>query len=148
MARRKDRTRQARGTAVPVFRTATYARLSVDSGTAGSDSIASQQMLMRDFLKGKEEFALVREYKDDGVSGTRFDRQALECLLSDVRKGKINCIVVKDFSRFGRDHIEVGNYLEKVFPFPTHGPGRQWAAAPAPLPDRAAQRQPEVPPDQ
>ncbi len=117
MARRKDRTRQARGTAVPVFRTATYARLSVDSGTAGSDSIASQQMLMRDFLKGKEEFALVREYKDDGVSGTRFDRQALECLLSDVRKGKINCIVVKDFSRFGRDHIEVGNYLEKVFPF-------------------------------
>ncbi len=54
---------------------------------------------------------------DDGVSGTRFDRQALECLLSDVRKGKINCIVVKDFSRFGRDHIEVGNYLEKVFPF-------------------------------
>ena len=117
MARRKDRTRQARGTAVPVFRTATYARLSVDSGTAGSDSIASQQMLMRDFLKGKEEFALVREYMDDGVSGTRFDRQALECLLSDVRKGKINCIVVKDFSRFGRDHIEVGNYLEKVFPF-------------------------------
>ena len=117
MARRKDRTRQARGTAVPVFRTATYARLSVDSGTAGSDSIASQQMLMRDFLKGKEEFAVVREYKDDGVSGTRFDRQALECLLSDVRKGKINCIVVKDFSRFGRDHIEVGNYLEKVFPF-------------------------------
>ena len=77
MARRKDRTRQARGTAVPVFRTATYARLSVDSGTAGSDSIASQQMLMRDFLKGKEEFALVREYKDDadiiGLNQKTFD---------------------------------------------------------------------------
>ncbi len=100
-----------------LFRTATYARLSVDSAVTESDSVASQQMLMRDFIKGRDEFFLVREYKDDGISGTRFDRQAFDSLLGEVRKGNINCIIVKDFSRFGRDHIEVGNYLEKVFPF-------------------------------
>lgn len=100
-----------------LFRTATYARLSVDSAVTESNSITSQQMLMRDFIKDRDEFILVREYKDDGVSGTRFDRQAFDSLLDEVRKGNINCVIVKDFSRFGRDHIEVGNYLEKVFPF-------------------------------
>lgn len=118
MARTKDRARQEIKTGKsPVFRTATYARLSVDSAVSESDSITSQQMLMRDYIKGRDEFILVREYKDDGISGTRFDRQAFDSLLGEVRKGNINCIIVKDFSRFGRDHIEVGNYLEKVFPF-------------------------------
>lgn len=133
MARTKDRARQeikaiantelSTGTLMKktaktlLFRTATYARLSVDSAVTESDSITSQQMLMRDYIKGKNEFFLVREYKDDGVSGTRFERQAFDSLLGEVRKGNINCIIVKDFSRFGRDHIEVGNYLEKVFPF-------------------------------
>lgn len=100
-----------------LFRTATYARISVDSAVTESDSINSQQMLMCDYIKDRGEFFLVREYKDDGISGTRFDRQAFDSLLEEVRKGNINCIIVKDFSRFGRDHIEVGNYLEKIFPF-------------------------------
>lgn len=118
MARTKDRARQEiKAGKNPVFRTATYARLSVDSAVSESDSVTSQQMLMRDYIKGRDEFFLVREYKDDGISGTRFDRQAFDSLLGEVRKGNINCIIVKDFSRFGRDHIEVGNYLEKVFPF-------------------------------
>ncbi len=118
MARTKDRARQEIKTGKsPAFRTATYARLSVDSAVSESDSITSQQMIMRDYIKGRDEFFLVREYKDDGISGTRFDRQAFDSLLGEVRKGNINCIIVKDFSRFGRDHIEVGNYLEKVFPF-------------------------------
>ena len=121
MARTKDRARQeikaGTLTKTSVFRTATYARLSVDSAVTESDSIISQQMLMRDYIKGRNEFFLVREYKDDGISGTRFDRQAFDRLLGEVRKGNINCIIVKDFSRFGRDHIEVGNYLEKIFPF-------------------------------
>lgn len=121
MARIKDRARQEIKAGAlaksPVFKTATYARLSVDSAVSESDSITSQQMLMRDYIKGRDEFFLVREYKDDGISGTRFDRQAFDRLLGEVRKGNINCIIVKDFSRFGRDHIEVGNYLEKVFPF-------------------------------
>lgn len=117
MARSKDRARQESRTRLPAFKTATYARLSVDSLVSESDSIASQQMLMRDYIKGRDEFFLVREYKDDGISGTRFDRRAFDSLLAQVRKGSINCIIVKDFSRFGRDHIEVGNYLEKIFPF-------------------------------
>lgn len=118
MARTKDRARQEiKAGKTLAFRTATYARLSVDSAVTESDSITSQQMLMRDYIKGRDEFFLVREYKDDGISGTRFDRQGFDSLLAEVRKGNINCIIVKDFSRFGRDHIEVGNYLEKVFPF-------------------------------
>lgn len=115
MARTKDRARQEPNSLL--FRTATYARLSVDSAVTESDSITSQQMLMRDFIRGRDEFFLVREYKDDGISGTRFDRQAFDSMLEEVRKGNINCIIVKDFSRFGRDHIEVGSYLEKIFPF-------------------------------
>lgn len=129
MARTKDRARQEPRQEMKagfslnssektlLFRTATYARLSVDSAVTESDSITSQQMLMRDFIKGRDEFFLVREYRDDGVSGTRFDRQAFDSMLEEVRKGNINCIIVKDFSRFGRDHIEVGSYLEKIFPF-------------------------------
>ena len=136
MARRKDRTRQECGMAasigepgdrmedsgragavVPIFRTATYARLSVSGGWTESDSISSQQMLMRNYIRGKEEFFLVKEYQDDGASGTGFDRRAFGCLLEEVWKGNINCIVVKDFSRFGRNHIEVGDYLERIFPF-------------------------------
>ncbi len=129
MARIKDRARleprqEIKAGAYPdspaktlLFRTATYARLSVDSAVTESDSIISQQILMRDYIKGRDEFILVKEYKDDGISGTRFDRQAFDSLLGEVRKGNINCIIVKDFSRFGRDHIEVGNYLEKIFPF-------------------------------
>lgn len=118
MARTKDRARQEiKSGKSTVFKTATYARLSVDSAVTDSDSITSQQMLMRDYIKGRDEFLLVKEYKDDGISGTRFERQAFESLLTEVRKGNINCIIVKDFSRFGRDHIEVGSYLEKIFPF-------------------------------
>lgn len=94
MARTKDRARQEPNSLL--FRTATYARLSVDSAVTESDSITSQQMLMRDFLKGRDEFFLVREYKDDGISGTRFDRQAFDSMLEEVRKGNINCIIVKD----------------------------------------------------
>lgn len=121
MARGKDRTRQQiKGDGlpeIPVFRTATYARLSVQSDIKKSGSIESQQRLMRDYIRDREEFFLAGEYKDDGISGTRFDRKAFDSLLYEVRKGNINCIIVKDFSRFGRDHVEVGNYLEKIFPF-------------------------------
>lgn len=88
MARTRDRARQEiRVGKSSVFKTATYARLSVDSAVSESNSITSQQMLMRDFIKGRDEFFLVREYKDDGISGTRFDRQAFDSLLGEVRKG-------------------------------------------------------------
>lgn len=63
------------------------------------------------------EFVLVREYADDGYSGVTFDRPQFQEMMEDVKNKKINCIIVKDLSRFGRNYIEVGKYLEQVFPF-------------------------------
>ena len=68
-------------------------------------------------IKAKSNCIKDSVYIDDGISGTRFDRQAFDSMLGEVRKGNVNCVIVKDFSRFGRDHIEVGSYLEKIFPF-------------------------------
>lgn len=116
MARKTDRAGQKCGAGEPVFYTASYARLSVESSVSKSDSIKSQQMLICEYMEGRKEFVLVGEYADDGISGTRFERQAFDRMLDGVREGRINCIIVKDLSRFGRDYIEVGNYLEKVFP--------------------------------
>lgn len=59
----------------------------------------------------------IMEYVDDGYSGKNFDRPEIKRLLKDASKNRIQCIMVKDFSRFGRDYVEVGNYIEKVFPF-------------------------------
>lgn len=59
----------------------------------------------------------MREYVDDGKTGTDFSRQAFSRMIADLKAGMINCVVVKDLSRFGREYIEAGNYIEKVFPF-------------------------------
>ncbi len=69
-----------------------------------------------DFLKKHPEMELYDEYKDDGRTGTNFDRPEFNRMLEDARKGRINCIIVKDLSRFGRDYIECGRYIEKIFP--------------------------------
>ena len=58
-----------------------------------------------------------KEYADDGYSGVNFDRPAFQEMMDDVKAGRINCIIVKDLSRFGRNYIETGKYLEQVFPF-------------------------------
>ena len=63
------------------------------------------------------EIAVYNIYSDLGKTGTNFDRPGFERMMNDVREGKINCILVKDFSRFGRNYIETGNYLEKILPF-------------------------------
>lgn len=107
-----------------LFKVAIYLRLSKDDGDfsfAGngkneSNSIHSQRELLLDFLKKHPEMELYEEYKDDGWTGTNFDRPDFARMMEDVRKGKINCIIVKDLSRFGRDYIECGKYIEKIFP--------------------------------
>lgn len=94
-----------------------YVRLSVlDSGKKDSDTVQNQENILRSFIANKAEFRLHSVHVDNGETGVHFKRDAFEDLLDDVRIGKINCIIVKDLSRFGRNFIEVGNYLEKVFP--------------------------------
>lgn len=84
-----------------------------------SNSIKSQREILTEYVKGRAEFAgyQIVEFCDDGYSGTHFERPQVQRLLAGVRRGEISCIAVKDFSRFGRNYIEVGNYLEQVFPF-------------------------------
>lgn len=95
-----------------------YVRLSVlDSGKKDSDTVQNQENILRSFIANKTEFRLKSVYVDNGETGVNFKRDAFEDLLEDVRTGKINCIIVKDLSRFGRNFIEAGDYLEKVFPY-------------------------------
>ncbi len=99
-----------------VWKTALYIRLSREDGDkAESDSIGSQREILKEYLKRCPDMELVDIYADDGYSGTNFDRPDFKRMMEDVEAKRINCIVVKDLSRFGRNYIEVGNYLDKVF---------------------------------
>lgn len=84
-----------------------------------SDSIANQRNLISDFISKQPEFkhAQIVEFCDDGWSGRNFKRPAVMEMLKQVKEGRIQCIVVKDLSRFGRNYLEVGNYISRVFPF-------------------------------
>lgn len=94
-----------------------YLRLSREDGDKlESDSIKNQRELIREYFDQHEELEFVDEYVDDGYSGTSYDRPAFQRLLEDVNAGKVNCIIVKDLSRLGRNYIETGRYLEKIFP--------------------------------
>ena len=105
-------------------KTAVYIRLSEEDDNVDgrakkeSDSVTSQRILLKSFVidqLGVAE-ADILEYVDDGVSGTYFKRQGFQQLQDDMRSGEIGCVVVKDFSRFGRDYLEVGFYIEYIFP--------------------------------
>ena len=103
------------------YRTAMYLRLSkgdadVDGmDKAESNSITNQRMLIEHFLEKNPELNLVGVYADDGYTGTNFDRPEMKRMMDDVEAGKIDCIVVKDLSRFGRERIETGTYIAKTF---------------------------------
>ena len=100
-----------------IYNTALYLRLSRDDELQGeSSSITTQRSMLRLYAK-EHHLNVIDEYIDDGWSGTNFDRPGFERMMNDVRAGIINCILVKDFSRFGRNYIETGNYLEKILPF-------------------------------
>ena len=100
------------------FKTSLYLRLSKEDEKIGeSESIVNQKILLENFIKSNEDLELVSIKIDDGYSGGNFERPAFKELMEDIRNKEINCIVVKDFSRFGRDFIEVGKYLEEIFPF-------------------------------
>lgn len=103
---------------------AKYIRVSDDDNDIGnekkeSNSITNQRRLLDDFIMKETDLSKypVREFVDDGISGVTFRRPGVQSMLNEVRNNKIICIVVKDLSRFGRNYIEVGDYIEQIFPF-------------------------------
>jgi len=104
------------------FYAAMYLRLSRDDEEkqakvkAESGSIAGQRELIRSFISGQPDMELYDSYVDDGWSGGNFDRPEFKRMMEDVEAGRVNCVVVKDLSRFGRDYIEAGRYIQKTFP--------------------------------
>ena len=93
---------------------AVYLRLSKeDNESIESNSIVNQRELVEQYISSKSDLELVDYYIDDGYSGTNFNRPGFERLLQDMKNKKINCIIVKDLSRFARNHIE---YFENIFP--------------------------------
>ena len=120
---RKSRKAQAQPVAevkkeAAALPTAIYARLSVENSGKDDDgnSLQNQIAVCEDYLDGCPHLRLTEVYSDNGRTGTVFDRPAWNRLMDDVRTGKIQCIVVRDLSRFGRDYVETGSYLEKIFP--------------------------------
>lgn len=99
------------------YHTALYIRLSrKDGGHGRRDSIYIQKQIGTDYIKKHPEMLLIKVYIDNGVSGTTFERDAFEELMDDVRAGRIDCIVVKDFARFGRDALDAVDLIDVIFP--------------------------------
>lgn len=100
------------------WRAAGYIRLSIeDSGRPNGDTLDGQKKLVSSFVEDAPDMTLTSLYCDNGHTGTDFERPQFEKMMLDIRQGEINCIVVKDLSRFGRNYKETGNYLERIFPF-------------------------------
>ena len=99
------------------YKTAVYARLSVeDTRNNDGNSLENQILLVQKYVENNPELTLCSVFSDNGMTGTNFNRPGFEGLMDEIRRGHINCIVVKDLSRFGRDYVEAGNFLEVIFP--------------------------------
>lgn len=121
---RKSRKNTGAVIEVPVqisnyFPTAIYVRLSIENSGKDDDgdSIANQISFCKAYLAEHTDLKLYDIYEDNGEKGTNFDRPEFKRMMDDIRSGKVKCVLVKDLSRFGRDYIEAGEYLEKIFPF-------------------------------
>ncbi len=91
--------------------------LSIEDGDkAESESIVNQSILIDNYMKSTSDITIVETFKDDGFSGTDFKRPGFQAMLKAIENKEINCIIVKDLSRFGREHIDVDRYIQKVFP--------------------------------
>lgn len=115
---RKSRKNQ---TATPVcdtslyIRTALYIRLSVEDNKKRGHSIENQKLVLENFLAGRLEFVVYNTYVDNGATGTNFHRPGFQQMLSDIEAGLIDCVIVKDLSRLGRNSIDTGYYIEQYF---------------------------------
>ena len=100
-----------------IWKVGVYCRLSSEDGdNAESDSIGNQREIIEFFLKKEENVEIIDYYADDGYSGTTFNRPEFKRMFNALVNGVINTVIVKDLSRFGRNYIEVGNYIEQIFP--------------------------------
>lgn len=100
-----------------LFNVAVYIRLSREDGDKEeSDSVGNQRKLLTEYVHKKDELILYDVYIDDGYTGTNFNRPDFQRMIADIEAGKVNCVIVKDLSRFGRDYIDTGRYLERYFP--------------------------------
>ena len=106
----------ATDTAIEYYAIAYYRLSREDRGKNESDSSANQRMLVSAYLKNHPNIQLVTEAQDDGYTGTNFDRPGFRVVMEAIREKKVNCVIVKDLSRLGREYIEMGKYLEMIFP--------------------------------
>lgn len=101
-----------------VYHADLYVRLSQEDGDKEeSDSITNQKELILSFVETQEDIQIHTIRVDDGYSGVDFQRPAFQQMLEDIKKGEVDCVITKDLSRFGRNHIEVGKYIERIFPY-------------------------------
>ncbi len=105
------------------YQAAAYVRLSKEdlisaSGArTESNSISNQKQLILDFVKDKADIQIVSIREDDGYTGTDYDRPDFQRMMDDIRAGIVNCVIVKDLSRFGREYINAGKYIDRLFPY-------------------------------
>ena len=118
MARKKFYNNKTENTIIQnKWKVALYVRLSREDGDKReSDSIANQKKLLNYYIEQNEELLDATTFVDDNYSGTNFQRPGFQNMLSEIKNGSINCVIIKDLSRFGRSYLEAGNYLENVFP--------------------------------
>lgn len=120
MARKKfyvDKSNDTKATAAaPIWKVGLYIRLSREDGDkAVSDSVVNQRKMLKYFIDDSEEFTDYEYFIDENVTGTNFDRPAFKKMITKIENDEINCVIVKDLSRFGRDYLGAGHYLENAF---------------------------------
>ncbi len=116
VSRKKPQTTNETAPIVMRYKTAGYARLSIEDKDTDGGSLDNQMLMISNYINETPDLELCSFHSDNGQTGTNFDRSGFENLMEEIRQGKINCIVVKDLSRFGRDYVEAGNFLEVIFP--------------------------------
>ena len=122
MARKSRKTTVAEPAVIKavdkVYRAGLYARISVETERKReADTIGNQLQLLKDYVSEHSDLTVFDIYSDDDISGNDFIRPEFTRMMNDLRDGKIDCIIVKDLSRLGRNYLESGEYIEMVFPF-------------------------------
>lgn len=122
MARTKNRQMKQAETLVQlspqkIWKAGIYTRISIDINGEKRESLETQKLIALSYAESHPDIEVVKFYKDDGMSGTNFERDDFMRMLNDIKTKEINTVIVKDLSRFGRNLEEVSNYLEKIFPF-------------------------------